>query len=156
MNARNFAAFAILGMIAVSFAAIFWLVLAPINVVDVHYNPIGNAFSIGSGNDSVHVSRGEQLAARISYCKEDFAASTVRAWIEIGDKLEEINSDWAVLPPGCHNSVLTVAPVPPSLSIESTRVGGEGHARLRVAKYFRIRGQTYNYTLFSDYFWIDQ
>jgi hypothetical protein len=136
-------------MLTASFITLFWLVLVPVNVLSVQLNPMGNAYTISP----THTKRGGAVNARVSYCKEDWQASTVRAWLEIGSALYELDSTWAELPPGCHNSVLSVAPIPESLSVESTYVG---RARIRVDKYYRIRGQVYSYRLYSDYFWIEE
>lgn len=130
--------------LATSLGMLFLLVLWPAAPLSVTLDEHNHQLSILESE----AGRGDTLHVRISYCKKEYNVQTVRAWLEIDSKLDEIDASWMILPPGCHNSVLTAAPIPATLSAESVgRV-----ARLRVTKYYRIRGQTYLYTLNSGYF----
>lgn len=133
--------------LTVSLVVLGLLVLWPVNPLTLQRDPQGHEMSVLE----TEAGRGDTLHIRLTYCKGNYLAQTVRAWIEVDGKLDEISSDWLVLPPGCHNSVLASAPIPPTMSVES--VGRL--ARLKATKYYRIRGQTYLYTLYSGYFLIN-
>lgn len=140
---------ALITLLVAGVAYIFYLVVVPEQILTVHPNEHGNAYTVADKE----VGRGEAVLVSIDYCKTSNPPLIVRAWLEIADARYEITTGWAPLPVGCHSERLSLVPVPSTLAIET--VGKAARLVVRKVYYpgsFRQRG----YDLTSDTFRITQ
>lgn len=143
--------------IALVLTVLGWEIFATPAILEARISPTGATIRVTPpGGPAQHYRRGDEVRAHFDYCKHWDLPVHVTAWLEVDNALYEVRPEYQRLPVGCHYAEIGFLSIPTSLSVESTRAGGEGRARIHARHVYQLNAfRTITYDYYSDYFWID-